>query len=206
MKKKTHQKVKQYADQNPIEAILNVSGVVASDALRQIGIEKPKEPTKVGGDLTEGQELTLSDLKAMQEKQKKKEEVLQFLDIDPGLDYKHEILGNENQKREPHKLTQKVDEIILELKKIAQTSKELQTEFKEVIVEQRITKPGKYHLTFFSFILSLLRTAQQKVEEGGAWLNISKRKVEKQGYWAMFKKHGTSFGLSSERVVATQVG
>ena len=203
MKKTKDRKIKR-VNQNTVEA-LSLSGFV-SDAFKQIGIEKPKEKKSRGGDLVPGQELSLSDIKSMREEQKAKEEVARFLDLDPGIDYKREILGSENLQKESHELGRKVEEIIFELKKLAQSSKELQTEFKEVVVEQRIQKPGKYHITFFSFLLTLIKAAREKVEDSGAWLQASRGKAEKKGYWGMFKKHGESFFLSNERVVATQVG
>ena len=198
-------KIKQYVNQNTVEAPIGVSSFV-SDALEQIGIEKHKNQEKKGGDLLEGQELSLSDIKSMRKQEEQKEEIARFLDIDPGLDYKREVLGGENQMRESAELSRTLDQILFELKQLAASSKELQTQFKEVVVEQRIEKPGKYHLTFFSFILTLIRDAKEKIEDSSVWLTASKGKAEKKGYWGMFKKHGTSFGLSNERAVATQVG
>lgn len=204
MKKLKDRKPKQPTTKNTVEA--PIIGGFISDALTQIGIKKYDNQERAGGELTEGQELSLSDVKTMQHEQEQKEEVARFLDIDPGLDYKREVLGQEHQRRESQNLERKVDEIIFELKKLAQSSKELQAEFKDVVVEQRITKPGKYHMTFFSFLLTLLKAARQKIEDSGAWLQASKGKATKKGYWGMFKQHGTSFGLSNERVVATQTG
>ena len=202
MKKTKDRKIK-HANQNTVEA-LSLGGFL-SDAVNQLGLEKSKTHEKTGGDLAEGQELSLSDIKAIHKQEEQKEEIARFLDIDPGLDYKREILGNENQMRESHELQRTLDQIIFELKQLAASSKELQIQFKEVVVEQRIEKPGKYHLTFFSFILSLIRDAKEKIEDSGAWLAASKGKARKKGYWGMFKQHGTSFGLSNERTVATQV-
>jgi hypothetical protein len=46
-----------------------------------------------------------------------------------------------------------------------------------------------------------------KIEDGRAWLEtFAKRKKKKLGYWKMYKKHGTTFGLSHERTIATQTG
>ena len=47
---------------------------------------------------------------------------------------------------------------------------------------------------------------EKKVEDSGAWLGKVQGKGAKKGYWGMFKQHGTTFGLSGERSVATQVG
>jgi hypothetical protein len=44
------------------------------------------------------------------------------------------------------------------------------------------------------------------VEDSGAWLSAMSGKKGKKTYWSEFKKHGTSFGMSNERSVATQTG
>ncbi len=86
-------------------------------------------------------------------------------------------------------------------------SQELEITYKDMAIEQRIVKPGKYHLNFFQFVLSMVRSARMKIEESSAWLSVAKGKNgKKQNYWQMFKKHGTTFGMSSERAIATQAG
>src|SRR3989344_5698474 len=72
--------------------------------------------------------------------------------------------------------------------------------------EQQIVNPGKYHVSFFEWVLLLVRQARMKVEDSSAWLGAFKSKKAKKQYWSMFKKHGTTFGLSNERVVSTQTG
>ncbi len=101
---------------------------------------------------------------------------------------------------------QRVDDIRQEIKKLMDASKELENTFKSVIVEQRIVKAGKYHETFFTFVLSLLRNARIRMEEGNSWLQTKKTKKQQQQYKSMAKKHGTSFTLNNERTAATQTG
>ena len=86
------------------------------------------------------------------------------------------------------------------------TSQELQAQFKDVSLIEVPEDPGKYHLTFLEWILDTIRKARLKVEDSGAWLEAFYTKKAKRGYWNMFKKHGTTFGLSGERVVSTQTG
>jgi hypothetical protein len=100
-------------------------------------------------------------------------------------------------------------EIMAEIKKLADSSKALQVQFKAVAVEQYVVKPGKYHKNFFSWLLSVIRAARMKVEDSGAWLSAAKGKHAKKGsYWANAdaKVGGTSFSLSGERNVSNQVG
>ncbi len=109
-------------------------------------------------------------------------------------------------KMEVRDINQRMQEIMVELRKLVNSSKNLQMQFVEVAVEQTTPDPGEYHVNFFEWMLSVVRLARQKVEDSNAWLSTVKSKSKKAGYWGMFKKHGTTFGLSNERVVATQTG
>lgn len=100
----------------------------------------------------------------------------------------------------------RVDEIRDEIKKIMNLSAELQSTFKSVTVEKSVAKAGKYHETFYMFVLSLLRSARVKMEEGQSWMNTTKSKKQQKQYQSMAKKHGTSFTLNNERTAATQTG
>ncbi len=207
MNKTIVRKRQQYINNNAIESQRNIGGAIvqqlsdttkgmASDAWSQLlgplAVERgPRE--KTGGVLTEGEELILSKTN---------------LDIEPGIDYRRELLHGYRKiaKENTQEISKKIQEIIVELKRLTISSKELQIEFKEVAIEQRVVNPGKYHASFFEWVLSAIRLARMKVEDSGAWLSVSKSKKAKREYWAMFKKHGTTFGLSNERVVATQTG
>lgn len=214
--KKTKSKVKQYIDKNPIEQLLGIGSGVASQTAdigkkvadldnwdEILGLVDPKEKHKAKGDLQEGQELNLKDLK---EKNPKANE--EKAHIEPGIDYSREIVhvGEQAVNRENKELEEQLREIMAEIKKLADTSKELQMQFKEVAVEQHAVKPGKYHKNFFEWLLSVIRAARMKVEDSGAWLAAMHSKKKSREYGSMAKKHGTTFTLSNERNVATQVG
>lgn len=209
--KKQKKQTNQYIDQNPVEAFRDLgSGVaksLASDVAKGtvtglweqlLGRGSYKESHGTGGDLAEGQEL---DLQSLQESQEEPQ-------IEAGIDYRRDILrGSEKSQHIANKETEvKIQEILVAIKQLAQSSKGLEVQFKEVVVEQRIEKPSKYHLTFFEWILSVIRLAKMRVEESSNWLSVFASKKKRQQYWGMFKKHGTTFGLSNERVVATQTG
>lgn len=208
--KKAKSQTKQYVDRNPVEAITNIgSGVVRSlgnDLRKQLLGESLPETTNKHdmGDLQEGQELDLADLNQKKESHGK-------VDLEPGIDYRREILhGSERIKnQETQVLARQIESIVIELKRLAASSKELEIEFKDVVVEERIVKPGKYHQSFFEWMLIMIRNARIRVEDASAWLSVmhgKKNKRQSQNYWQMFKKHGTTFGLSNERVLATQTG
>lgn len=225
--RKTKSKVKQYVDKNPIEQLLGIGGGVGQAGLnlakttinldnwdQYLGLENSQEKKKkhqASGDLAEGQELNLTDIKKEnspgsraqtpetgQEKKK----------IEPGMDYPKEIVhvGERTVTSQNQEVETQLREIMLEIKKLTDSSRELQNQFKEVAIQERVVKPGKYHKSFFSWILSMIKAARAKVEDSGAWLAAMQSKKKSREYNAMAKKHGTTFSLSNERVVATQVG
>lgn len=201
--KKTKQRIKNY-DQNPVEAVRDLGGAVAKsfkeDLAKQavedlwkqlLGVEEPKKQQKLSGELTPGQEL---DLKVR--------------NSEPGIDYAREIIHAEKDinTKEKYEVRARIQEIQMELKKVINSSKELQVEFKDVSMEQLPVNPGKFHVNFFEWILSQIVNARTRIEDAVHWSNAIKGKKNQKQYWSLFKKHGTSFGLSSERTVATQVG
>ncbi len=195
---KNQTKKRQFVADNSIEALLNLGSAMVDQIKGDFDGQKPQ-----GGDLAEGQEIHLKKTPSVEDRKEAK----QMPDIDPGIDYRREILyGERTIQEDSREIETKIQEIIIELKRLTQTSAVLQAEFKEVTVEQRIEKPGKYHLSFFEWVLIMVRSARIKVEDSGAWLEMFKSKKAGKQYWNMFKKHGTTFGLSNERVVATQTG
>ncbi len=212
MKKTKIKKIKQYNNETLAESlggILTGVGQQTKDLAKStinldnwdqyLGLESEGKKKKHHGDLSEGQELNLKEL---QEKKHEKREV------EPGIDYSREIVhaGERLASHENRELEAQLREIMAEIKKLADSSKELQIQFKKVAVEQHITKPGIYHKSFFTWMLSVIRAARMKVEDSGAWLAAMHSKKKSREYGAMSKKHGTTFSLSNERVVATQVG
>lgn len=212
---KTKSQAHQFVDTNPVEAVRSIgSGAIQSlatdlvsegmsDLWKQFlggGAEKGKKQ-KTAGDLQEGQDLDLT-----QAKKEKKQETKEA-----GIDYRREILHDSERiaSREYQELTQQIESIVMELKRLAASSQSLEIEFKDVVVTQNVVKPGKYHQNFFAWVLIAIQSARMRVEDAGAWLSAMKgkrNKKQQQNYWAMFQKHGTTFGLSNERVVATQTG
>lgn len=115
--------------------------------------------------------------------------------------------GERATRAEMNEMSRNIQEIQAELRKLLNSSKILEVEFAQVAVEQAPVEVGKYHMNFFEWMLLVIRQAREKVENSGAWLNTVKGKgAKKNGYWNMYKKHGTTFGLSSERSTATQTG
>lgn len=124
------------------------------------------------------------------------------------INYHREVATNRERasKSELRGMQQNVEQIKAELGKLIASSQVLKMEFASVTVEQSTENVGQYHLNFFEWMLAVIKSARQKVEESQSWVGTMKGKGAKKSYWGMFKKHGTTFGLSGERSVATQVG
>ncbi len=205
-KKQKHQAIN-FLNQNPVESFGNLmqgvgsslatdlAGAGASDFFGQLfGTEVAKEkPRKESGDLQEGQALELK--KAKQEAA-----------IEPGINYVREIIhADKASSHEDRAIKIRVEEILIEIKKLTDSSKELEIQFKDIAIETQVVNPGKYHENLFEWIFSVIKTARMRIQESAGWLTAMHSKKDRK-YWAMFKKHGTTFGLSNERVVATQTG
>ncbi len=213
-------------DQNPIEAVRDIGASVVNsikedvakgiigDVLEQtlrwdkmLGTNiAEREKGETSGDLIQGQEISLNKKTADQKAEKPHE--VKKPRIEAGWDYTGEIIHSEKRisQTENRELNTKVSEIIIELKKLAKSSKELEITFREITVEQKPVNPGKYHLNFFEWMLSTIRSARMKIEDSRSWASLFASKKAKKEYWSLFKRHGTSFGLSGERIVATQTG
>lgn len=163
---------------------------------QMLGSQDIHQAKPQGGDLQPGQELDL--------RQEKK-----AVAIEPGLEYVREIIHAEKriQSENQQETKARIQEILIEIKKLTSSSKELEIEFKDVEKLDKIpANAGKYHTNFVEWVLSMIITARKRVESAVNWTQALKSKKNQKQYWSLFKKHGTSFGLSGERVVATQVG
>lgn len=128
--------------------------------------------------------------------------------IEAAIDYHRDIVRSSERisKQEIQSLNSQVQQIKMELQSLVSSSKELQLQFSSVTVEQTTNNIGTYHQNFFDWMINMIREARKKVEDSSMWMKAQKGKGNKKGYWNMFKKHGTSFAMSNERGVATQVG
>ena len=100
---------------------------------------------------------------------------------------------------------QKIESIRAELKALSQSIKSLRQEITKTVMEVPVD-PGIYHMNFFDHLRSYLVAMKQEVDDSRTWLMAFNTKKAKKGYWGMVKKHGTSFGMSNERAIATSAG
>ncbi|HUD05187.1 MAG TPA: DUF5660 family protein [Patescibacteria group bacterium] len=150
---------------------------------------------EMAGDLREGEEINFS----------KNEKSVQ---IEAAIDYKSEILHFERKTTqvEQGQLNQRVEQIMIELKQLSKSVKELEVQVKDVDTNMLPPTPGKYHETFFEYLLTVLKNARVRIEDSSNWLNVVGKKASRKGYWGNAKKHGTSYTLSADRAVSQQVG
>lgn len=101
---------------------------------------------------------------------------------------------------------QKLEAVRQELQALSKSIRGLQQEIQTAVMEMPVDA-GIYHLNFFEQLKQLLKGIRERVDDSRVWLSAWNANVKKKrGYWGMYKKHGTSFGLSSERTLATQAG
>lgn len=156
-----------------------------------------QQQTKRAGDLKPGEELSL------------KEEEKQLRAIEPAINYIQEIVHAERkvQARDQHETKIKIQEIIIEIRKLTKSSKELAVQFKDIEKMEYVPEnAGKYHANFVEWVLSMVRSARERVDNAISWTNAIKSKKSQKQYWSLFKKHGTKFALSGERYMVTQTG
>lgn len=92
----------------------------------------------------------------------------------------------------------------VEVKKLNVQATGLSDDIRKITVEN---VPGKkaagiYYVNFFQWLVKSVRDLTRKVSQSRLWLQASYHKKAKKGYWAMAKKHGSTFTMSSERASA----
>lgn len=101
---------------------------------------------------------------------------------------------------------QKLEAVRQELQALSKSIGRLQQEIQTAVMDMPV-EPGIYHLNFFEQLKTLLKGIRERVDDSRVWLSAWNANVKKKrGYWGMYKKHGTTFGLSNERTLATQAG
>lgn len=106
---------------------------------------------------------------------------------------------------EEPQLKQEIEAVRMELKALAASLKSLSSEVQRTVMEVPVD-PGIYHKNFFERLRSVLHLLREQIDDSRTWLSLSNSRKQKKGYWNSYKKHGTSFGLSNERTLATQAG
>ena len=99
-----------------------------------------------------------------------------------------------------------LESIRKELQMLSKSIKGFHQEVEKAIMEMPVN-PGVYHINFFEQLRSFLQSLRETLDNSSTWLAaFSANSKKKKGYWGKYKKHGTTFGLSSERTASTQSG
>lgn len=106
---------------------------------------------------------------------------------------------------EDAKIKQQLDAVRAELAALTKSMHMLNIEIQKAVAEAPVA-PGIYHVTFYEKLRSLLAMLREQIDDSRSWLTMHQSRKKKAGYWGMFKKHGTTFGLSNERSIATSAG
>lgn len=190
---------------NPFEALKDVGTTVgdsiktaSTDAVKDmwaqiLGADKyASKPQAPSGDLKPGQELNLKDAAKAKEKKSTNE---------APMSYFREIseAGKSAAQKETQEIRQQLQVIMYELQRLAASSKELSNEVSRA-TGAGIVNPGKYHVTFFEWMFTVIKDARKRVENAGAWLKTVKKK---KGFVMGMKKNMSQL-MSGERSVSNQ--
>ena len=172
------------------------------------GLLKSGSQDIIGGSLSTFSEqmlgLPLSEGQAVSLKQKQQVEIFEKQEKKPVRTVNNaDRIGETATERQ---VRQSVDQIRMEIQKLMKTSKLVERTVKDATADQAPIKPGKYHINFFEFVLSVIKDATRKLEDTVSYGAVFQSKKQQSKYWSSYKKSGTSFGLSGERTVATQTG
>lgn len=102
-------------------------------------------------------------------------------------------------------IKQQLDAVRAELKALSKSVQMLSLDIQKAVIETPVS-PGTYHITFYEKLRSILKMLREQIDDSRSWLTLHTERKKKMGYWGMFKKHGTTFGLSNERSLATSAG
>ncbi len=129
----------------------------------------------------------------------------------PSRKPKSETLVFSHRERQEHQAVKSETSMLLKQLKeqvslLEHSEKALSGEIAKIKVAQIPNEGGIYYIRFFEWMIGLVKQLRMKVDEGRVWLQTFNQKKKKIGYWKMYKKHGTTFGLSHERGLSTQTG
>ncbi len=111
----------------------------------------------------------------------------------------------EETERKISSLKAQLEQIIKEIKLLAQSTKTVEEQIK-AIPENPPQEPGVYHIGFFKEILKIIKNARVRIEEASVWLSFATRRGQKKNYWARYKKGGASFLLSADHYLTRSAG
>lgn len=189
-----------YTNDSILEALRDLSGgvgkTVAKDVVGKVGSDAL---TSVFGTLQQGEPMNIPDRKAQPEP-KPERFYPSFMQPEVRPVAPRPVIHEDQQK-----IAQQIESVRHELKAIAASIQSLNTEIGKAVREVPVN-PGVYHANFFERLKSILTVLREQIDDSRSWLTMHTSRKKKMGYWGMYKKHGTTFGLSNERSIATSAG
>ena len=155
-----------------------------------------------------GIEYTPQQIAQIQEMQQEQQETQEHIQTtSEHSKYVQEIMGDAANKREDHESAQRIESLIVELRKLASS---VQAVEKAVVLQaigpaNAAQMKGKYYENFFEWMLIVIQDARRKVEDSGAWLQTMTTK-SKKGQAIGKMKHSMNQFLSGERTAQNQSG
>lgn len=172
----------------------DVAGKVATDALASLF----GTPVQRQGELNPNQPITIPEQRARMPRPERFYPPFMRPEARPA---ERKPVAHED----PQRLASQIESVRQELKALAASIKTLSSEIGKTINEVPVN-PGVYHANFFDRLRSILMVLREQIDDSRSWLTMHQSRKKKMGYWGMYKKHGTTFGLSNERSLATSAG
>ncbi len=170
----------------------DVAGKVATDALAALLGQLPKK----SGELTENQAVAFGPEPRLRTHAEQR----------PAAPvWRTEVPRQRLIDAEMTRVREQLTAVRQELKALSESIKNFHQDIQKAINEVPVN-PGIYHVNFLERLRSILKILREQIDDSRTWLTLSTNRKQKKQYWGMYKKHGTQFGLSSERTIATQAG
>lgn len=196
---------------NPVEQLKDVAVGAAKDifeevpkqifdeALYQIGV-KARKPLAGEINIATGVHQVSQERAPVESLEGRKLQQLRY------VQQQEREVFNLEKKNTQAQIQRVMRELSAEIQRLQAQAAELTQEVKTITVESAPARPGAYYIHFFDWVLATLRDMRKKVHESRQWLALWSTKKKQKGYWAMFKKHGTTFAMSEERAIASAAG
>lgn len=204
---KAVRKPKAYTNESVLEALRGLSGgvgkTVTKDVVGKVGVDALTSilgsAPKQQGELRPNQPIIIPDRQVHEPQSERTYPPFLRPEVKPVA--AHSIMHEDKEQ-----LNKQIESIRHELKAISASIQSLNTDIGNAVREVPVN-PGVYHANFFDRLKAILIVLREQIDDSRSWLALSAQKKQKKlGYWGMFKKHGTSFGLSNERSLATSAG
>lgn len=199
MQSSSKKKQVSYKNDNFLEALKSVPGGVSSAAAQEV--------SKISGDIvtallggTPASSGELAPNQVIEFGARQQEQAPQ-----PAAQIRTEVHRMPDMTVLEQQTKEQITAIREELKALAKSLKTLHQEVQSAISQEPVD-PGIYHINFYDQLRSFLEVLRQQLDDSRSWLATFNTRKKKVGYWGMYKKHGTTFGLSSERSIATAAG